>query len=223
MQKQLHEGHRTESADHAENGVNAEFQRTHQLVRRNVEQRLVAQDEVQHHPGRGRTQHHRAEHRRVHVAQNFFERKQHGRDRRIERRRQRRRAAHRHQRLHVRRAQTETPADHRGDPGADLHRRAFAAERDAARQRNRAAQKFAEHRAQRDVPVADEQRELRLRDAAAARIGKIAEQQIAAEQRARRGNQHAPPRRALGRIHARRQPARQQDERDDREPDDRRR
>ena len=41
------------------------------------------------------------------------------------------------QRLHASRRQTQTPAQHRGDARADLHRRAFAAERNAAGQRER--------------------------------------------------------------------------------------
>jgi hypothetical protein len=51
----------------------------------------------------------------VHVAHHFFEREQHGGDRRIEGRRQRRRRAHRHQRLHAGRREPEPAAQHRRD------------------------------------------------------------------------------------------------------------
>ncbi len=57
----------------------------------------------------------------MHISQNFFERKQHGSDRSIERRRQGRRAAHRHKRFHIGGAETETPSDYRGDPTTDQH------------------------------------------------------------------------------------------------------
>jgi hypothetical protein len=44
---------------------------------------------MEHHPGGRRTQHHGPRHRGVHIAQNFFERKQHRGDRSVESRRQR--------------------------------------------------------------------------------------------------------------------------------------
>ena len=64
-----------------------------------------------------------------------------------------------------------------------------------------------------DVPIAQEQRRFGLRDAAATGIGEEAREQITGEERARGGDQHAPPRRASIRIHARAQIFRDVDER----------
>jgi hypothetical protein len=118
-----------------------------------MKQGLVAKDEMQDHPGCSGTQYHGREHGSVQVAQNFFERKQHGRDRCIEGRRQRRRGANRQQRFDIRFTQAEAPAQHGSDAGADLHRRPFASERDTARQRNGTSDKFPDDGAQRYVSV----------------------------------------------------------------------
>ena len=125
--------------------------------------------------------------------------------------------------LTLRRAQAEAAAEHGGDAGADVHRWPFAAERDAAGQRRRAADELAEHGAQaRCRPSRDEQRGLGLRDAAAARVREIAEQQEAGDERRRAvGTSSAAPARSARRIHARGEPAGQQDEGDDHQPDER--
>ena len=71
---------------------------------------------------------------------------------------------------HAARAQTEPAAEHGRDARAHLHARTFAAQRDAAGQRDRAEPELAEHGAQADVAVAQEEGDLGLRNAAAARI-----------------------------------------------------
>ena len=212
-QQQLHEANRSQSADHAEHRVDTEFRRMDQLIAGDVEQRIVAQNQVQDHPGGGRAQHHGAQHRGVQIAHDLFEREQDRRDGRIECRRQRRRATRRHQRLHLFRTESEIPRDHRGESGAHLHRRSFAPERDAAGQRSRAAEELSEHGSKQDSSVVDEECELGLRDAAAAREREIAPQKIAGAERTEHRNQNPPPARSLRRIHAGREPAGQQDKR----------
>src|SRR5665213_3801894 len=136
------------------------------------------------------------------IAHNLLKRKEHGGNRRIERSRQRGRAAHGHERLYVGNAQSKATSDHRSDARANLHRGTFAAERNSACERNRTAQEFTQHSPQRDVTVADEQRKLGLRDAAAARVREVSEQQKSTEKSACRGDENAAPCGAVGWIHA---------------------
>ena len=128
------------------------------------------------------------------IAQHLFEREQNGRDGRIERRRQRRRATHGQQIPHARFAQSEAPAQIRCDARADLYRRAFAAQRNAACQRDGATEKFPRRRRQRNVSVVDKDRELGLRNAAPARVRKESEQKNTRKcSDPATGDQHAPP------------------------------
>src|SRR6185437_16309056 len=86
----------------------------------------------------------------------------------------------------------------------------------------RAAEKFAEHRAERDPAVFDEDGCSRLRNAAPARVGKEPVEQVTGRQRAeRRYHDPAPRRLAAWRIHVRGEAPRKEDERDDRESDER--
>ena len=78
--------------------------------------------------------------------------------------------------------QAESAAEHRRDARADLHGGPFAAEGDAARESDGAEPELAEHRAQADEAVANEERDLGLRDAAAARVGEVAGEQNAGRQ-----------------------------------------
>ena len=220
-QQQLHERHRDQAARDSQHRVGDEFDRADQLVGRNMKQRLIAQQQVQRDPGRGGAEHDGAEHRRVQIAHHFFEREQHGRHRRVESRRQRRRRAHRNQLANPVRAQAQTPAEHRRDSRAHLHRRPFASQRDAAGERCRAAPELPEHRAKADEAVAQEQRRFGLRDAAAACVGEKAREQIAGDERAAGRNQNAPPGRASGRIHAGAQILGDVDECRDHQPDQR--
>src|SRR6202040_3582068 len=87
-----------------------------------------------------------------------------------------------------------------GDARADLHRRAFASEGNAAGQSGARAKEFAEDRAKGDAATAGVERRLGLRHAAAARVGKIPEQKIAHAQRAEHRNQQTPPRGVSARI-----------------------
>ncbi len=167
-----------------------------------MKQRLIAQQQVQRHPGRGGAQHDGAQHRRVQIAHHFFEREQHGGHGRVESRCERRRRAHWNQLANPVGAQSQPPSEYRCDSRAHLYRGPFAAQRDAARERCRAATELPEHGAKADETIAQEQRRLRLRDAAAAGVGEEARQQISGEERAAVGNQNAPPGRASGRIHA---------------------
>ena len=161
-----------------------------------MKQRLVAEQQVQRHPGRGGAQHDGAEHRRVQIAHHFFEREQHGRHGCVESRRQRRGRAHWNQLANPVRPQSQAPPEHRCDSRSYLHRWPFAAQRDAAGERRRAASELSEHRAKADKTIAQEQRRFGLRNAAAAGVGKKAREQITGEKRASGGDQNAPPGRA---------------------------
>ena len=94
-------------------------------------------------------------------------------------------------------------------------------ERDAAGERRRAADELSEHRAEGNAAVVDEDRRARLRNPAASRVGKEAEQQIAGDERTERRNENPPPARAAGRVHVGREPPGQQNERDDDRADER--
>src|SRR4029077_16360588 len=76
---------------------------------------------------------------------------------------------------------------------AHLHRRAFASERNAARESRRGAKEFTEDGAEGNAAAAGVERGLRLRYAAAARIGKIAVEKIAHAQRAEDRHQQTAP------------------------------
>ena len=116
----------------------------HQMIGRNVKQRLIAQQQMQDHPGSRGTDHHRAQHRRMHIAQDFFEREQHGGDGSVEGGGQRRCTSHRDQRFDALFAETEAPPEYGSDSGADLDRRTLAAECNAAGERGRAAEELPE-------------------------------------------------------------------------------
>ena len=75
-----------------------------------------------------------------------------------------------------------------------------------------ATEELSEDGPQRNVAVVDEDGEFGLRDAAAAGIRKIAEEQKSGNERADDGNHHPAPGRAARRIHLRGQPACQQNE-----------
>ena len=167
----------------------------HQGIIRHLKERIVAQQQAQHRPGGGRGQHHRAQNRRVHIAHHLFQGKEHRGHRRIEGGGNGGRGANRDQRLHLLRAQSQPASKHRGDARAHLHRRPLAAQRNAAGQRRRRAKELAQNGAQRDESVARKERRLGLRNAAAARIGKVAIEQIAHRQRAAHRNQRCASRR----------------------------
>ena len=102
-----------------------------------------------------------------------------------------------------------------------LHRGSFASEGDAAGQRNRAADELADDGAQGDHAVGDEQRELGLRNAAAARQREIADR--AASRATSDPTVGTSERRQARRrrIHPGGQPASEEDEGDDDQADER--
>ena len=68
---------RSQPAHDAEHRVDAEFRGMDQPIAGDVKQGIVAQHQVQDHPGRGGAQDRGAQHRRVQIAHDFFEREQH--------------------------------------------------------------------------------------------------------------------------------------------------
>ena len=151
-----------------------------------MEERLVAEDQMEEHPRRRGTDNHRAQNRSVQIAKNFFEREEDRGDGRIEGRGERGGAAHGHQVAHRVGAESEAASQNGSDSRADLDGGSFASERDAAGQRDGATEEFSDDGLERDVAVVDEDGELGLRNAAAARVGKIAVQKIAGNERTRR-------------------------------------
>ena len=100
-------------------------------------------------------------------------------------------------------------------PGADVHRRAFAAEWNSARKRDGAADELADHRSQRDPAVVNENSGARLRNSAPARQWEIPIEEISRDERAECRHENATPPGAAGGIHVRGQTPREQDECDD--------
>ena len=145
-----------------------------QLILRNLEEGMIAEEQAQHHPRSRRGQHHRAHHRRMEIAHDLLKRKQHRCQRRIKRGCNGCRRSHWDQLLYLLGAQSEEASEDGSNARANLNRRPFASQRDSAGKRCRRAEELAEHGAQRDAPFAREQRSLRLRHAAASRIRKIA-------------------------------------------------
>jgi hypothetical protein len=88
-------------------------------------------------------------------------------------------AAGRHERLHLFRFESQIPRNHRSDSRAHLHGRPLAPQRNAAGKRRGTAKELPKDGSETDAPAVDEKRVLGLRDAAAARKGEIAPQQIA--------------------------------------------
>ena len=142
-----------------------------------MEERLVAEDRSLDDHRRDRGDDRRAEQRGVHVADDFLEREQHRRDRRVEGRRQRAGRADRHEIPHPLRRQLQPAADHRREPGADLDRRALAPHRVPGADAQHAGEELAERHARRDDAAVQVIRRLGLRHAAAAHVGKHLRQQ----------------------------------------------
>ena len=100
-QQPLAEQQRDDAADDAERRVGEQLRRMHEVIGRHVKQRLVAENRSLDDDRGDRRDDGRAEQRGVHVADDFFEREQHGGDRRVERRRQRAGGADRHEIAHA--------------------------------------------------------------------------------------------------------------------------
>ena len=75
------------------------------------------------------------------------------------------------------------------------------------------------HGPERDVAVVDEHGEFGLRDAAAARIGEVAKEQVAGDERSEYGEKYAPPGGTGDGVHAGGEAAGQQDECDNDQAD----
>ena len=172
-----------------------------ELIGGDVKQRFVAEQQVEHDPGGGGAQHDGTQHRRVEVAHDLLEREQDGGHGRVEGRRQGRGSADGHQRADPLRSQSQPPAEDRCQTGSNLHRRAFAAQRDAGCQRDRTAEEFPDRCPKSDEAVAQEQGGFGLRDSAAASVGEIAGEQIPGEESAGDRDGQPPPGRAARRVH----------------------
>ena len=163
-----------------------------------MEQRFIAQDQVEEHPGRRGADDHCAEYGSMQVAENFFERKENRGDGRIESCGECGGATHGHQVANGGGAQAEAASKHGSDSRADLDGGSFASQRDAAGKRNGTTEKFSDDGFERDVAVVDEDGEFGLRNAAATRVGEIAVEKIAGDERTRGGDQDAAPSSAPG-------------------------
>ena len=74
FKQQLHETHGSQTAHHSEDRVDPKLHGMYQTISGNMEQRLIAQQQVEYDPGRGGTNNNGAQHRRMQIAQYFFER-----------------------------------------------------------------------------------------------------------------------------------------------------
>ncbi len=199
-EQELHEHDRDEPAGDAEDGVDRELQRVHQLIGRNVEQWFVAEHQVEDGPRGRRTDDDRPDHRGVQVAQYLFQGEEDRRDGRVECRGESRGRPDRDERAHAVRPEPKPTSEYGGDARADLDRRSFTPECDAAGERDRGTRELAQDRAQFDVAVVEEERGLGLRNAAATRVREVAGEQQTAEQRAGRGNGQPVPSGAARRV-----------------------
>ena len=189
-----------------------------QLILWNSEEWMIAERHAQNHPGSRRGQYHGAHHWCVQIAHDFFEGKQNCRQRRIKCGCNSRRRPHRDELFHLLGAQTEEPSQRGTNARTNLDGRSFASQRNSASERCRCAEKLAEHGAKRDTAITREQRCLRLRNAAASCIGKVAIQQVTDAERAHDGEQQTPPRSAARRVQPHPHSFRQYDEGDNRQP-----
>ena len=76
-EQKLGERHRYEAANHSQNGIDDKLERMDQLVLRNLKERIVAKNQTQYQPGSCGRQHDGAQHGRIEIADDFFERKHH--------------------------------------------------------------------------------------------------------------------------------------------------
>ena len=164
-----------------------------ELILRHFKERIVAEQQTKHGPRGCRSEHHGAKNRGMHVAHDFFERKEHRGQRSIKCRGDRRSSANRDERFYFFRAQAEFLAENGRDARTDLHGRAFAAERDAASEGRRGTEKLSNDGADGNAAAASEECGFGLRYAAAARVWEKPVQQISHNERADYGNEQSPP------------------------------
>ena len=191
------------------------------MIAGNVEERIVTEDEVEHHPRRGGCEHDRAEHGRVQIAHDLFEREEHRGDRSVECGGERGGSADGNQGSDLQSAQSESPRDDGCESGPHVDRGSLTSEWDSAGERNGAADELAHHGSERDAAVVNEERGARLWNAAPAREREVLEEEISGDERAERGDEDAPPTGSAGRIHERREAPGEKNERDDDEADER--
>src|SRR5215471_1911657 len=127
-----------------------------ELIGGDVEERLVAEEEVENHPGGGGTEDDRAENGRVQIAHHLFECEEDGGDGGVERGGECGGCADGDEILDPGGTEAEAAAERGGDAGAHLHGWSFAAEGDAARKRDGAADELAKDGAEADDAAADE-------------------------------------------------------------------
>ncbi len=154
------------------------------------------------------------------VADNLLKGEENSGDRRIEGGGERSSTADRDQRFHLFFAEAESSAEDRGNSRPDLDRGTLPAQRDAGGEGRRATEEFPHHGPQRDPAVLDVQCGFRLRDAAAASIREIPEEQVPGHQRPEYRKYDAAPLMAIGRVEVGRQAAGDQDECHDYQSDD---
>ena len=154
----------------------------HKVVGRDVEQRLVAENGALHDDGRDRGDHRGAEQRRVQVANDLLERKDHRGDRRVKGRRQGARRTDGNELFDPLRRQVQPSADDRRDARPDLGGRTFPPHRVSGPDAQHAGQEFPNRHTSRNVAVVKVKGGLGLWHAAAPHARKHANQQDARDQ-----------------------------------------
>ena len=155
------------------------------------------------------------------VAHDFFECEENGGDRSVEGGGKRSGPTDGEQPPYLRLAQPQPARDDRRDSGSDVDRGSFASQRDAAGERSRAADEFADDRSERDASVVNENRGAGLWNSAAAGEGEVAIEKVAGKERAERGDEDSSPAQSAGRIHVRGESSGEENECDDDESDQR--
>ena len=83
-EQKLDETDRNQTANHSQHRIDAELERIDQLVGGDMKQRFIAEEEMQDHPGCGRTQDDRPQHTCMEVAHDLFQSEQDCGNRRVE-------------------------------------------------------------------------------------------------------------------------------------------
>ena len=154
---------------------------------------MVAERSAADRIGGDRAQHDQPERLRLEVAQDQLQRKEHTRDRRIERRRDPARSTARDKQPQLRLPQPEQLAGHRADRRADLHDRSLPPDRPARTDANRRGERFDDRDLRADPTAHTVDREHHLWHAVPSRLGREPRDQRTVDQPADDRREHHEP------------------------------
>src|SRR5258706_5210992 len=219
-EQKLDEPYGAESSDDPKHYIRAELSGADEMISRNVEERVVTENEVEDQPRCSRRKNSGPKDGRVQIADDFLEREEHGRNRSVECGSERGGSAAGNQSPNLESAQPETLRDDGRESRSHVNRGPLASERNSGGQRNHAADEFSRDRSQRDAAVVNEERRTGLRNATPAREREVLEVEISGKERAECGDEDSSPTGSARRVHERRETPGEKNERDDDESDE---